>query len=862
MAVCAIAQAWGLEPDAALEMLQSKGFETQSAHSDWDKLIDRYSGNPHALKIVSTAIYELFNGKVAAFLTQKKTVFDQIDEQISEQYSRLPEWEKIVIQQLARYEGAVSLETLHGNAELSKIRARLLGTIKSLNDRCLIEVTEEGFSLQAIVKDYVLDRIESSSDASLRTERITHPIRSSVALSDSANSCKSVASNTLFSVIHSFSQALRTLQSNFGSFDPIFWQNNQGDESLDIVENLGDILTIAWSHRGEVLAIGDKEGSVHLWQTCQKSQSLKNYRMWKEHRSWVRTIAFSPDDRLLVTGSNDRTIKLWNAQTGKVLDTQLDKDWVRSAAFSPDGSLLATGSDEFVVTLWQISGKGDECKLKRVERLKDNAHRDRIRSIAFSPDGTILASGSDDHTIKLWDIKTRKCETLEGHRDRVRSVAFSPDGELLASGSDDRTIKFWNPKTIQRIVLPEEQEIQHDDRIRSVAFSRDGQHLASGSDDCTIKLWEVNPYRCVAILRSNGEKQIGRVQTVSFSPDGRKLVSGDDNQTLKVWQMADRNPSESEHSYLRMIQGRTPRVRTILFVDRETLISGHDSSEMLIWNLRTFRCRKSALSEHTRRVRSLASKGHLLVSGSDDCTFKLWNWHTGQCQQSVSMQHWVRAVAFSPNGTTLAVAGDDQFIKLWTIDDGRIPSGVDPKILRDHEHWIRTIAFSPDGKLLASGGDDQVVRLWDLETGEVTRLKDKHRHRIRSIAFSPDGQHLASGSDDETIQVWQVATRKQVQVFQDKEMRGVKSVQFSPDSQRLASGSEDAIVRLWDVSTREFLELSEGDSAGIQAIAFDPDGKRLVSSCQDGSIAVWNLRSKKRDQLLQPNGAIASIDVS
>lgn len=827
----------GLQPAAAIEMLQSKGFKIHSNPSPWNELIDRYSGNPHALKVVSTAIYELFNGKVTDFLEQKRTGFDQVYEQLSEQYDRLPNWEKIVIKQLTSYKEAVLLNELNQNVELSKIRSRLLDTIKSLNDRCLIEVTEEGFSLQPLVKEYVLDTtLEFQSNASLSTEEITVNITPNVDRSDGTNSYQTVTLNTLFSVINSFVQGSRTLRGATYNI-----------ENLDLVENLGDILTIAWSHTGQSLAIGDKEGRIHLWQVCQESDYLKNYRMWKEHGSWVRTIVFSPDDRLLVTGSNDRTIKLWNAQTGKVLETHADKDWVRSAAFSPNGKLLATGNDEFVVTLWQVSGTGDHLKIRRFENLKDNAHQDRIRSIAFSPDGTILASGSDDHTIKLWNIQTGQCETLEGHRDRVRSIAFSPDGELLASGSDDCTVRLWNSKTSQCIVLPEE----HDDRVRSVAFSPNGQLLASGSDDCTVKLWDVNHQCCIDTFGCTRSKRIGRVQVVSFSPDGYKLASGDDNQMLKVWQIADRRllSGESEHSCLKMIQGRTSRVRTILFVDRDTLISGHDTSEILVWDLKTFSCQNHSLNEHTHRVRTLASNGRLLVSGGDDCTVKLWNWQTGQCQQSLSMKQWVRVVALSPNGTTLAVAGDDRLIKLWTIDDSRVSNGSDPKILQDHEHWIRTITFSPNGKLLASGGDDQVVRLWDLKTGEVTKLTDKHHHRIRSIAFSPNGQYLASGSDDETIHVWDVATRKQIQVLEQKEMRGVKSVQFSPDSRILASGGEDAIVRLWDLSTGKPHCLSEGSHAGIQAIAFDPEGKRLVSSSHDGSIAVWTFDQKNGTSL-------------
>ncbi|QFS47689.1 eIF2A-related protein [Nostoc sphaeroides] len=278
--------------------------------------------------------------------------------------------------------------------------------------------------------------------------------------------------------------------------------------------------SVAFSPDGKILASGSYDNTIKLWDigTGREIYTLQG------HSNSVNSIAFSPDGKILASGSDDKTIKLWDVTTGEKIRTiQAHSKWVRSVAFSPDGKILASGSDDKTIKLWDVT-TGE--KIRTIQ-----AHSKWVRSVAFSPDSKILASGSDDNTIKLWNVTTgAQIGTIQAHSKWVSSVAFSPDGKILTSGSDDKTIKLWDVTTGAQIPTLQ----GHSDSVNSVAFNPDGKTFASASHDKTIKLWDVGTARKIYTLKGHSDS----VNSVAFSPDGKILASGSDDNTINIWQIA------------------------------------------------------------------------------------------------------------------------------------------------------------------------------------------------------------------------------------------------------------------------------------------------------------------------------------
>jgi tetratricopeptide (TPR) repeat protein len=220
--------------------------------------------------------------------------------------------------------------------------------------------------------------------------------------------------------------------------------------------------------------------TVKIWNTVNGTELMT----LRGHESLVRSVAFSPDGRRIVSGSSDETLKVWDAENGDELITlRAHSAGVYSVAFSPDGRRIVSGSRDNTVKIWDAA-TGDEIHTM-------GGHKGVVRSVSFNPDGKHIVSGSEDNGIKIWDVTTgSEIMTLHGREGTVESASFSPDGKRIVFAGDDGVIKICDSATGADLMTLRIHDRIHDWPIGSVVFSPDGKSIAASDLAGRITLWE------------------------------------------------------------------------------------------------------------------------------------------------------------------------------------------------------------------------------------------------------------------------------------------------------------------------------------------------------------------------------------
>jgi WD40 repeat protein len=426
-----------------------------------------------------------------------------------------------------------------------------------------------------------------------------------------------------------FSLDGQTLASGSGDRTIKLWNYHTGECLQTYTGHTNSVYSIAYSPDSKILVSGSGDRTIKLWD-CQTNTCIKTLH---GHTNEVCSVAFSPDGSTIVCVSLDQSVRLWDCPTGQCLKTWYgNTDWAFPVAFSPIsspplirgvGGILASGSNDKTVKLW--NWQAGSC-IRSLE-----GHTDFIYGIAFSPNGEILASASTDSSVRLWNISTGQCfQILLGHTDWLYAVAFHPipptprssggEGGILATGSADCTAKLWDISTGQCLKTLSE----HTDKIMGIAWSPDGQILATASADQSVKLWDYCTGSCISTLQGHNS----RVYSAIFSPDGKIIATCSTDQTVKLWNV-------NTGKCLKTLTGHTNWVFAVAFShDGNTIASASHDQTVRIWDLNRGECRYICVG-HTHLVSSVAFSpdGEVVASGSQDQTVRIWDVKTGECMR-------------------------------------------------------------------------------------------------------------------------------------------------------------------------------------------------------------------------------------
>jgi eukaryotic-like serine/threonine-protein kinase len=285
---------------------------------------------------------------------------------------------------------------------------------------------------------------------------------------------------------------------------------------------------------------------------------------YKGHSGFVNAAAWSPDSKRIASGSDDRTVQVWQVADGGLISTYKGRiGAVDTVVWSPDGKRIASGSSDKTVQVWQVADSGLIFEYK--------GHTDVVDTVAWSPDGKRIASGSYDRTVQVWDATDGSLVlTYKGHVDAVRMVAWSPDGKRIASGSFDGTVQVWGATDGS---LPSTYKGHVPDIVQAVAWLPDGKRIASAGNDGTVQVWDAANTSLVLTYRGH----VGVVNAVAWSPDGKRIASGGVDDTVQVWNALNGAQIFTYHQH-------ALEVRVVAWSpDGRLIVSGSGDQTVQVW---------------------------------------------------------------------------------------------------------------------------------------------------------------------------------------------------------------------------------------------------------------------------------------
>jgi WD40 repeat protein len=852
----------GLSLDEARTVLTDRGLVGDK--TAWRALVERYSGNPLALKIVAETICDLFNSDIARCLAEGTPLFGDIWDLLDQQFERLSPLERDIAYWLAVEREPITADQLRGNLLDPVGKRELFDTLTSLRRRSLIEHASDGFTLQNVVMEYTTDRLVDRVCAEIAAGRAarlnTHPIlkaqskdyvrhmqarliatpiadgltrqmpntdavaqhliRLAASLrADASRRPGYAAGNLVNLLVH-----LKADLTGADFSDLAIWQAHLTETRLHDVklsradltgsafaETFGSVAAIAFSPDGQRLFAGTDMGEIRAWRVADGVQLFA----CEGHTDYVRAIALSPDGRRMASASSDQTVRIWDAQSGaclKVLRGHTQR--ARCVVFSRDGLRLFSSSVDATIRVWDTR-TGDCLNVL-------SGHERGIYTLALSPDGARLISGSTDCSVQVWDTTSgERLYALTGHTGPVRGSAYSPDGRCFASASEDKTVRVWDVESGECLRV-----IDTGGSLWSIAFTPDGFDLISGGDDHILRLWDAETGECRRVIPGHTDS----IQSVACSPDGRVVASGSMDRSVRLW---DARTGQS----LKALRGYTNLQWSIAFSPHDRfIVSGGTDGCLHVWDVASGR-RLKTLRGQAGMLGSIdfSPRGDLIASTCPvDMSVRLWDFATGQCVDILQGQSgMMSAAAFSPDGRWLAIGGEFETIWVWDVE-ARLWF-----VSLRHTNSVRCIAFSPDGTRMASSDDDGIVRVWDTHAWECVLTIQVDCVPVWSVYFTPDGRQIVTGSDNPVIRFWDGRTGECLHAWDDEGSRSW-GIGLHPSRSRLISVGGNHIARVWDVERAQIIHRLEGHTDEVRWAIFSHDGRFILSTSNDETMRLWD----------------------
>lgn len=624
----------------------------------------------------------------------------------------------------------------------------------------------------------------------------------------------------------------------------LFSQQQYKLETVVQKGHAGAVKTVALSADNKLIATGSRDRSVKIWDV----ESRRELRSYTGANLTLNSLQFSADGKWIAGGSFDQYARIWDVYTGKIIFTSPEHDkYITDVAFTPDGANLVVGGYGDSLVVYRISD-GKVIKKMMVDADQNLGYGTQIE---FSADGMWMALGEGNRTARLfrtsdWSL-AYTFKPKEGWCGGCGTqIAFSSDSKLFAKFSHNDIPELYNLADGAKVASFPIKESQ----IGGLVFSPDVSKLYIVADTMlsTIDLATKTRTDSVRIGK------YGLINELTIDKEGKNIYLACDHNTTLVWNVAEKKITGGLEGILQQVDkggldydpdsywqshiAQYTRLKTTISLspDDHHFASGKIGRKAVWWNLDKGNPEK-VFDNHSKAVLCMEHSldGKMLATADAGGEAKLWNLSDGKEIRTISgHKHPILCMSLSPNGEQIALGSWDASITMWNIATGKRELYIDFENSSPY-----SLSFTPDGLYLVTGRLDKSLELYEPDSKKLVRNFVGHSDIVSSISFGPEKYKMLSASWDGSARIWDVTTGILLQKF--KTANVLHAAIFTPDGKKVITAGDDRIIRIWDVQSGKTIKTLEGHQAQITSLQITSDGKSLLSYSVDGVIKCWNL---------------------
>lgn len=652
------------------------------------------------------------------------------------------------------------------------------------------------------------------------------------------------------------------------------------------------------------------------------SLELKKFnKVLRGHAETVTSLALTPDNKYIVSGSQDYSVKVWSVHTLEEEFTLLGHtSSITSLAVTPDGKQIISGSEDQTIKIWNIFERKLEITLI--------GHSTPINSISLSPSGIYLTSASNDPSIKVWNLLEKKEEfTLQGTENFMQAI-LSPDQTQIYSRSQEHVIQVWNFQ---------ERAVEYTKKwdsweINSCILTPDGKFVVVENRE-VMRLWNIQKKVEEYVIKSTGLNDLHsailfdngnmlvcanrfsevfvydllklqekltfighteEVNALAISASEDYIISGSEDKTIRIWNFSEKREQKTYYGHSNYVstisliendfyllsgsnddtvklwdltkgevtntlKGHKKMVTCMAFSrSNNVFVTGSNDSTLIIWNLQTFQI-NTLLQGHTNEVTciGITPDSKTIISGSKDKTLRFWSVSEKKEISCITSRNNIDALVICPNGKHLAYASSHSIV-IFNLADMK-NSGY----LNGHKNDVKALAVSSDGKFIASGSTDRSVKFWDWESRseDLVYTFVGHQKEVLCVCISEKNNFIVSGGEDAMVILWDINAKRRICTFSGHKSE-IYTVVMSKNESFIMSGSMDYTIKQWSISKSMKESYYREHHEDVNALAISPDGNFVVSGSKDSKVVIWNVKSHKKEWSFNCIGYVNSLAIS